>query len=98
MPTGGFWDFPGLPSLMVPYGLASDFYYSGHTGYFVLILRECIVSERNWIREAVIFMCMCYMIVTVLLFKIHYAIGKLQSNLRHSHRNDGCLGRASNRR
>jgi len=77
MPAGGYWDFPGIPSLMVPYGLASDFYYSGHTGYFIMILRECVVTERSWPRELAVFLCTCYMVVTVLLFKIHYSIGKL---------------------
>jgi hypothetical protein len=91
MPAGGFWDFPGIPSLMVPYGLASDFYYSGHTGYFVLILREWVVTERSWLRETLILLCMCYMVVTVLLFKIHYSIGSRRLN-RHPGGHDGCLG------
>lgn len=81
MPTGGYWDPPGIPSLMVPYGLASDFYYSGHTGYFVLFLRELLMGDKHYGKEwkiiACCFLCMLYMVITVLLFKIHYSIGSL---------------------
>ena len=79
MPAGGYWDSPGLPSIMVPYGLASDFYYSGHTGYLVSIFSEQFyVDKGNWKMALCLFMSICYMVTIVLLFKIHYVIGSLQ--------------------
>jgi hypothetical protein len=32
-PDGGIWDYPGFPSFVIPYGLARDFYFSGHCGF-----------------------------------------------------------------
>ena len=28
-PTGFYWEDPGVPSLVVPYGYTSDFFFSG---------------------------------------------------------------------
>lgn len=76
MPVGGYWGFPGIPSIMVPYGLASDFYYSGHTGYLVTILIETVNNDkRNWKLLICMVFVICYMITILLLFKIHYVIG-----------------------
>ena len=76
-PIGSYWENPGFPSLMVPYGAASDFYYSGHTGFFILLIREQFVSDKsNWKIIVCLFLSMSVMIFTILLFKVHYAIGK----------------------
>jgi len=31
-PEGYIWEYPGFPSLTVPYGRTNDFFYSGHIG------------------------------------------------------------------
>ena len=31
-PEGYLWNYPGFPSLVVPYGKTNDFFYSGHAG------------------------------------------------------------------
>ena len=31
-PKGNLWTFPGIYSLMIPYGETHDFFYSGHVG------------------------------------------------------------------
>ena len=31
-PDGYAWDYPGFPSLTVPYPKTNDFFYSGHVG------------------------------------------------------------------
>ena len=31
-----YWVYPGLPSIVVPYGDGADFYYSGHTGFMMM--------------------------------------------------------------
>src|SRR6202022_4152758 len=35
-PTGMIWRNPGVPSLLVTYDVATDFFFSGHTGLAVL--------------------------------------------------------------
>lgn len=76
-PAGGYWDSPGIPSLMVPYGLASDFYYSGHTGYFILLLREQLYTDKDWKMMTLLFLCMVYMVLIILLYRVHYVIGSI---------------------
>ena len=39
-PAGFYWEYPGFPSLTVPYGWTNDFFYSGHSGACVLCLCE----------------------------------------------------------
>lgn len=39
-PAGVAFDYPGFPSLMVPYGYTSDFYFSGHVGFLVILTLE----------------------------------------------------------
>lgn len=63
---------------MVPYGLASDFYYSGHTGYFLLLLREQFYTDRDWRMMGLFLLCMVYMVIIILLYRVHYVIGKLR--------------------
>jgi len=31
-----YWLYPGIPSVVVPYGDSADFYYSGHTGFMLI--------------------------------------------------------------
>lgn len=39
-PPGYLWDYPGFPSLVVPYGATNDFFYSGHAGGATLVMFE----------------------------------------------------------
>jgi membrane-associated phospholipid phosphatase len=39
-PEGMIWRSPGVPSLLVTYGVANDFFFSGHTAIAVLGARE----------------------------------------------------------
>lgn len=59
---------------MVPYGAASDFYYSGHTGFFILLIREEIIAEKNIKLIIALCLCLAYMVTIILLFKVHYTI------------------------
>lgn len=47
IPIGAFWEFPGFPSLMVPYGQASDFYPSGHSGFLVILIKEHLLLSSE---------------------------------------------------
>jgi hypothetical protein len=39
-PEGYLWDYPGFPSLVVPYGKTNDFFYSGHVGGALVMMLE----------------------------------------------------------
>lgn len=39
-PEGYLWDYPGFPSLIVPYAMSSDFFFSGHVGFATIALLE----------------------------------------------------------
>jgi len=39
-PEGYLWDYPGFPSLVVPYGKTNDFFYSGHAGGATIMTLE----------------------------------------------------------
>lgn len=101
MPPNTYWESPGLPSIMVPYGRASDFYYSGHTGFFILVIREAWVGAKldsptgkpgrpNWMLIGALCGCLLYMMVLILLFKVHYSIGTFFLS-RCTNRSYGCL-------
>lgn len=59
---------------MVPYGAASDFYYSGHTGFFILLIREEIIQDKNKKLIFALFLSLSYMVTIILLYKVHYTI------------------------
>jgi len=46
-PDGYYWDYPGFPSLAVPYGRLSDFFYSGHCGFLTVNALEWYVNKKK---------------------------------------------------
>lgn len=74
--TGTYWEFPGFPSFVVPYGDACDFYYSGHTGF--LSLMSMYFWHFGYKSLSVIAAGFCFFVVHVLIsFRLHYTIGNL---------------------
>lgn len=72
-PQGYYWEAPILPSLVVPYGRGSDFFFSGHSGFVVICASEwhkiMMPKMRNF--------CICvgiYTIFILLTYRIHYSI------------------------
>ena len=49
-PDGYIWGNPGLPSLMVPTGKTTDFFFSGHVGYCLIAAMEfhALGWKRMW--------------------------------------------------
>lgn len=83
---GGYWRYPGLPSLFVPYGDTSDYYFSRHTGFMVISCLQLAHTGNG--RLLVLAIPSTFMIVTILLvMKLHYSIGKshIEANLRYSY-------------
>ena len=72
--NGAYWDWPGFPSLMVPYGQTSDYYFSGHVGFFVIMLRERFYTEGDPITICMILFFWCFEILVLLAYRQHYSI------------------------
>jgi len=72
-PKGNIWDYPGIPSIGVPYGLTRDFYYSGHCGFLALATYFHFREKRT--KSGIISaLCIFYVGFVLLLFRIHYSI------------------------
>jgi len=72
-PHGFYWDSPGIPSLVVPYGRGSDFFFSGHSGFMVICALEWNKIGKTKIRNFVI-LAGIYTVLTLLVYQIHYSI------------------------
>ena len=73
--TDTYWFYPGVPSIVVPYGNTVDYYFSGHTG-FTVITTIYMYRKGYYICFALGVFVFFYIIQILLLFKVHYSIGK----------------------
>ena len=73
-PPGYYWDDPGFPSMVVPYGNTTDFFYSGHVGFLNIAALEWY-RNKIYIMSYVTIANFIYMIFALLIFR-HYSIGK----------------------
>mmetsp|Transcript_19397 Transcript_19397/g.22014 ORF Transcript_19397/g.22014 Transcript_19397/m.22014 type:complete len:273 (+) Transcript_19397:468-1286(+) len=72
-PAGFYWEYPGIPSLSVPYGPSSDFFYSGHSGFLAI----CAFEWRACKKKLGFILCtasLLYMIGVLITFRTHYCI------------------------
>lgn len=66
---------PGFYSLIVPYGKASDFYFSGHSGFLFITTLELI--QLKFVGLAFLnFLSMLYTGWMLVATRAHYSIGK----------------------
>lgn len=72
-PAGFWWYDPGFPSLVVPYGRGSDFFFSGHIGFVVLCGSEWYKNGHKLIT-ALIFIGGCYTAFVLMAYQVHYCI------------------------
>jgi hypothetical protein len=72
-PEGNYWYSPGIPSLVVPYGRQSDFFFSGHTGFLVICASEWHKLKMPKLRNFVICTAI-YTILILLIYRTHYSI------------------------
>lgn len=73
-PPGYYWDDPGFPSVVVPYGISTDFFYSGHVGFLNIAALEWYKNKMYGMSYLTIFIIF-YMIFVLLIFRGHYSIG-----------------------
>jgi len=72
-PPGMLWHYPGFPSLLVTYGVANDFFFSGHTAVAVLGAVELGRLGRPWLKMAGIAVAL-FEVTVVLALRAHYTM------------------------
>jgi hypothetical protein len=72
-PAHLLWHNPGFPSLFVSYGVAGDFFFSGHTAIAVLGAAELLRFRRRSIRVVAIAVA-AFEIAAVLVLRAHYTM------------------------
>lgn len=70
-PDGYWWNDPGFPSLVVPYGRASDFFYSGHVGFLMILICENWTIGVRWFAKIMI-ASEFYLIFVLSGYRVHY--------------------------
>ncbi len=73
IPPKMIWRSPGLPSLLVTYGVANDFFFSGHTSIAVLGAIEVFRICPLWIGIIAVLVAIFEM-TTVLILRAHYTM------------------------
>jgi len=72
-PAGFWWYDPGFPSLVVPYGRGSDFFFSGHMGFLVICASEW-KKNGHLLVTLLITIGAIYTCFILLVYQIHYSI------------------------
>jgi len=72
-PPGFWWYDPGFPSLVVPYGRGSDFFFSGHIGFVVICGTEW-ARAKNYTMVAFSWIGGIYTAFILLSYQVHYSI------------------------
>lgn len=72
-PPGYWWYDPGFPSLVVPYGRGSDFFYSGHIGFVTICLCEWVSNKKPWMIAFTV-VGGFYTGFILLTYRVHYSI------------------------
>ena len=72
-PPNEIWHYPGFPSLLVTYGVANDYFFSGHTAIAVLAVTEIARARRPWLTGLAVLVAL-FEVVTVLILKVHYTM------------------------
>lgn len=72
-PPGFWWYDPGFPSLVVPYGRGSDFFYSGHMGFLVICICEWR-RHKKYLISWIYVVGAIYTCFILLAYQVHYCI------------------------
>lgn len=72
-PEGMIWADPGFPSLVVTYGVANDFFFSGHTAIAVYAAVQ-IAHGGGVLRKLLALGLALFLIASVLLVRAHYVM------------------------
>lgn len=72
-PPDMIWRNPGFPSLLVTYGVSSDFFFSGHTTMAVLGALELGRLKKGWLTGLAVLVAL-FEIATVIVLRAHYTM------------------------
>lgn len=72
-PEGMIWRSPGVPSLLVTYGISSDLFFSGHTAIAVYAALELAHRFGGWGIAAGVALALVE-VATVLVLRAHYTL------------------------
>jgi len=72
-PEGLIWHDPGFPSLFVTYGVANDFFFSGHTAIAVLGAAELARARKTWLTVLAVSIVI-FEVSTVICLRAHYTM------------------------
>ena len=72
-PPHAVWHYPGVPSLLVTYGVSTDYFFSGHTAIAVLGATELARFEKPWLTVLGVAIVL-FEVVTVLVLRAHYTM------------------------
>jgi hypothetical protein len=72
-PPGMIWHYPGFPSLLVTYGVANDFFFSGHTAIAVFGAVELARLHKNWLTACSILLVLIE-VAAVIALRAHYTM------------------------
>ncbi len=72
-PPGIIWHDPGFPSLLVTYGVANDFFFSGHTAIAVFGAIELARLRRAWLTALAVCVVL-FEVAAVLVLRAHYTM------------------------
>ena len=72
-PPNMIWHYPGFPSLFVTYGVANDYFFSGHTGIAVFGALELARFRRGWLTALAV-VVVVFEIAAVLVLRAHYTM------------------------
>ena len=72
-PPGMIWHYPGFPSLLVTYGVANDFFFSGHTAIAVFGATELARLHKSWLTACAILLVL-FEVAAVITLRAHYTM------------------------
>jgi len=72
-PPNMIWHYPGFPSLLVTYSVASDFFFSGHTAIAVFAATEIARIKKHWLTVVAILVAL-FEIAAVIVLRAHYTM------------------------
>ncbi|HTB96029.1 MAG TPA: phosphatase PAP2-related protein [Terracidiphilus sp.] len=72
-PQDAIWHSPGIPSLLVTYSVANDYFFSGHTAIAVLGATEIARAGRRWLIAGAVGVVF-FEAAAVLILRAHYTM------------------------
>jgi hypothetical protein len=72
-PPNMIWHYPGVPSLLVTYKVANDFFFSGHTAIAAYGALELARFRKSWLTAAAM-VIVVFEVATVLILRAHYTM------------------------